>query len=66
MTAFSRPRFAHSFGSSDGLPPPAEDELHGEARGDELRDGRRFGVPPKPYEPPAKPEGTINVVDPDS
>jgi transposase len=35
------------------------------ARG-RMRDGRRFGVPAKPYEPPEKPEGTINVVDPDS
>jgi transposase len=31
-----------------------------------MRDGRRFGGPPKPYQPPAKPEGKINTTDPDS
>ena len=31
-----------------------------------MKDGRRFGRPPKPYEPPAKPEGTVNLTDPDS
>jgi hypothetical protein len=31
-----------------------------------MRDGRRFGGPPKPYEPPAQPEGKINLTDPDS
>jgi transposase len=31
-----------------------------------MRDGRRFGGPPKPYEPPPKPEGKINLTDPDS
>ncbi|MGH2984362.1 MAG: transposase [Solirubrobacterales bacterium] len=31
-----------------------------------MKDGRRFGGPPKPYEPPAKPEGKINLTDPDS
>jgi transposase len=31
-----------------------------------MRDGRRFGTPPKPYEPPEKPAGKINVTDPDS
>jgi transposase len=31
-----------------------------------MRDGRRFGTPPKPYEPPPAPAGTINVTDPDS
>jgi len=35
------------------------------ARG-RMKDGRRFGGPPKPYQPPAVPEGTINVTDPDS
>ena len=88
----------------------AEDELYGEARGDELpeefattqgrrgwlreakrrleeehgvecqanaayeayrargrmKDGRRFGRPPDPYQPPGTPEGRINVTDPDS
>ena len=31
-----------------------------------MRDGRRFGGPPKPYQPPAKPAGKINTTDPDS
>jgi transposase len=31
-----------------------------------MKDGRRFGVAPKPYEPPATPAGKINVTDPDS
>jgi transposase len=30
------------------------------------KDGRRFGRPPKPYQPPETPAGKINVVDPDS
>src|SRR3954454_1360183 len=35
------------------------------ARG-RMKDGRRFGRPPDPHQPPATPTGTINVVDPDS
>src|SRR3954463_11446013 len=35
------------------------------ARG-RMKDGRRFGRPPDPYQPPATPEGQINVTDPDS
>ena len=35
------------------------------ARG-RMRDGRRFGAPPKPYEPPQLPVGSINLIDPDS
>jgi transposase len=31
-----------------------------------MRDGRRFGGPPKPYTPPPQPVGKINVTDPDS
>jgi transposase len=31
-----------------------------------MRDGRRFGGPPKPYTPPTQPVGKINVTDPDS
>ncbi len=31
-----------------------------------MKNGRRFGGPPKSYEPPATPEGRINVTDPDS
>ena len=53
-----------------------EQELDGERRGNEayeayrergrMKDGRRFGKPPKPYEPPELPEGKVNVTDPDS
>src|SRR5215217_6532011 len=35
------------------------------ARG-RMKDGRRFGRPPDPYQPPATPPGVINVTDPDS
>jgi hypothetical protein len=35
------------------------------ARG-RMKDGRRFGRPPEPYQPPAAPEGRINLTDPDS
>src|SRR5919197_293861 len=35
------------------------------ARG-RMKNGRRFGRPPDPYQPPAMPEGRINVTDPDS
>ncbi len=31
-----------------------------------MRDGRRFGRPPDPYELPARPTGKVNVTDPDS
>src|SRR5215203_5239419 len=31
-----------------------------------MKDGRRFGAPPKPYTPPDRPAGRINVTDPDS
>ncbi|MBW3537790.1 MAG: transposase, partial [Actinobacteria bacterium] len=31
-----------------------------------MRDGRRFGKPPKPYTPPHQPVSKINVTDPDS
>jgi Transposase DDE domain len=31
-----------------------------------MKDGRRFGKPPTPYQPPATPEGKVNVTDPDS
>jgi transposase len=31
-----------------------------------MRDGRRFGKPPKPFVPPAAPTGTINTTDHDS
>jgi len=34
--------------------------------GGRMKNGRRFGAPPKPYQPPATPEGKINVTDPDS
>ncbi len=35
------------------------------ARG-RMKDGRRFGGPPKPHTPPEVPEGKINLTDPDS
>jgi transposase len=31
-----------------------------------MRDGRRFGRPPDPHTPPARPEGKLNLTDPDS
>jgi transposase len=31
-----------------------------------MKNGRRFGSPPKPYQPPERPAGKINVTDPDS
>src|SRR3954454_5367667 len=31
-----------------------------------MKNGRRFGSPPKPYQPPEQPSGKINVTDPDS
>jgi hypothetical protein len=31
-----------------------------------MGDGRRFGGPPNPYEPPERPAGSINLTDPDS
>ena len=31
-----------------------------------MKDGRRFGGPPKPHQPPELPEGIINTTDPDS
>jgi len=53
-----------------------EDDLGAERAGNEayeayrargrMRDGRRFGRPPDPYQPPALPEGKVNVTDPDS
>src|SRR3954470_6908544 len=53
-----------------------EEELWSEARANRayeayrargrMKDGRRFGRPPDPYEPPGTPEGRINLTDPDS
>jgi transposase len=31
-----------------------------------MRDGRRFGGPPSPYQPPEVPQGKVNLTDPDS
>jgi hypothetical protein len=31
-----------------------------------MKDGRRFGGPPKPYTPPEIPDGKVNLTDPDS
>src|SRR3954447_12925155 len=35
-------------------------------RSGRMKDGRRFGRPPDPYTPPARPQGQINLTDPDS
>jgi len=53
-----------------------ENELVAEHRGNKayeqyraggvMKDGRRFGGPPKPYVPPDRPPGEVNVTDPDS
>ena len=53
-----------------------EDELEAERCGNEayehyraigrMKNGRRFGSPPKPYQPPAVPDGIVNLTDPDS
>jgi hypothetical protein len=53
-----------------------EEELDSDRRSNEayeayraqgrMSDGRRFGAPPKPYQPPQTPEGKVNVTDPDS
>ena len=53
-----------------------EDELEAERRGNKayeeyrahgrMKNGRRLGAPPKPYEPPDSPPGEVNVTDPDS
>jgi hypothetical protein len=53
-----------------------EDDLDAERRGTEayeayraqgrMNDGRRFGGPPKPYQPPEMPDGKVDVTDPDS
>lgn len=53
-----------------------EEELEADRRANEryeayraqgrMKDGRRFGAPPKPYVPPALPEGKVNLTDPDS
>ena len=50
--------------------------LHAEGRGNEayeeyrahgrMKNGRRFGTPPKPYLPPEVPDGKVNLTDPDS
>jgi transposase len=47
-------------------------ERHANARYEEYRaqgrmkDGRRFGAPPKPHAPPDTPTGKVNLTDPDS
>jgi len=53
-----------------------EDDLMAERRGNaayeayraqgKMKDGRRFGSPPKPYLPPDSPPGQANTTDPDS
>jgi transposase len=53
-----------------------EENLEAERRGNEayrayreqgrMKDGRRFGSPPKPYQPPSGPQGEVNLTDPDA
>jgi transposase len=53
-----------------------EDDLEAERRGNRayetyrahgrMKNGRRLGHPPKPYEPPDSPPGEVNTTDPDS
>jgi transposase len=53
-----------------------EENLVAERRGNEayrayreqgrMKDGRRFGSPPKPYQPPSSPQGEVNLTDPDA
>jgi Transposase DDE domain len=53
-----------------------EDDLAAEVRGNaayqhyratgRMKNGRRFGAPPKPYQPPDSPPGVVNLTDPDS
>jgi transposase len=53
-----------------------EDDLAAQRRGNEayrayraqgrMKDGRRFGSPPKPYQPPSSPQGEVNLTDPDA
>jgi transposase len=53
-----------------------EEDLAAEWRGNEayrayraqgrMKDGRRFGSPPKPYQPPSGPVGEVNLTDPDA
>jgi transposase len=53
-----------------------EDELSAERRGNEayenyrahgkMKNGRRLGHPPNPYQPPDTPPGEVNLTDPDS
>jgi transposase len=53
-----------------------DDELAAERRGNKAyeryraagrdKHGRRFSTPPKPYQPPATPQGEVNLTDPDA
>jgi transposase len=44
----------------------AGQEAYETYRGGRMRDGRRFGRPPNPYQPPEVPAGKVNITDPDS
>ncbi len=61
--ASGRPSAASRTSSGPKCAPTGLMRLIGRGR---MKDGRRFGRPPDPYQPPATPEGRINVTDPDS
>lgn len=44
----------------------ANDDYEAYRRRGVMKNGRRFGAPPKPYTPPEQPTGKINLTDPDS
>lgn len=44
----------------------ANDDYEAYRRRGVMKNGRRFGAPPKPYRPPEQPTGKINLTDPDS
>lgn len=54
----------HALGRGTRRSVDASDEAY-RARG-VMKNGRRMGAPPKPYEPPDTPAGKVNVTDPDS
>jgi transposase len=49
-----------------GAERAGNEAYEGYRAGGRMKDGRRFGGPPKPYTPPEVPDGKVNVTDPDS